>query len=323
MTRSEARTDTVGDDLQHVPADTSDCIICAREHPDGPDLKVDQVIEGLAHRREEERVEIPILLNVRNPDDDVPAVMRVVHRTFVTARLQRFRFDSENPLLSTMRDLYAGRLRPRSEDPSTAFFHRRINCLRATPEPDIVGLNGPGGCFEGKDEVELTPEFDQGDEPSFSSFLLPPVAPRRRELFVLWLTLEGESYRQLVGDGRLFTVDSYSRLLRQLKTFDVPNAPEAGKKIYRDYIEPPAAIIAPAAYDIVIFQGDLGDPIAVEAGSICILPVQPENKQLAENVLWFYGQPKEFYLVLRYGPPSGGTQPATEGFVVARPGTLV
>lgn len=313
-----------------------DCIVCVRQEPGGPGLDVLQVIEGLAHHRVDERVDIPMLMAVRNPGTTRVA-MRVVHRAFVKASLKRFRFrapcsaakdgwEDRDPykkrLMSVMRSLYAGRLRKNPDKPGTALFHARVNCLRARQEAEVLSLDGPGGCFSKQDEVDLSPEFDQGEVPSFCSYLLPPVEPGQGELFVLWLTLEGDSYRRLVGDGRLFTVDSYSRLLRQIKAFDVPEAPDEGKKLHRDHVQPDQAIIAPAAYDIVIFQGNLGDPIAVEAGSICILQVQPEDEHLAEKVLWFYGQPEEFYLVLRY-ESVGEAKPATNGFVVGKRGALV
>jgi hypothetical protein len=313
-----------------------DCVICVKQDPNWPALEVSQVIEGLAHHRAEERVDIPILMVVRNPGD-TPIALRVAHRAFVMASLKRFRFrpersgvkgwEDQDPykkrLMDVMRGLYAGRLQENPDKPGTALFHRRVNCLVAQQEPETLSLDGPDGCFLQKDELDPPPQFAQAETPSFCSYLLPPVAPRQAELFVLWLTLEGPSYRRLVGKGGTFTVDSHTRLLRQIKAFDVDLASDAGKDFYHRHVEPDQAIITSAAYDIVIFQGDLGDPIAVEAGSICILQVQPDDKSLAEKVLWFYGQPEEFYLVLRYESASTAPKPATNGFVVGNRSALV
>lgn len=324
-------------DPRHTSTGWGDCIVCVRQDPNGPALEVRQVIEGLSYHRADERVDIPILMAVRNPGD-TPVAMRVVHRAHVKASLKQFCFRAEDSgskkgwedkdpfkkrLMDIMRDLYAGRLRENPDKPATALFHPRVNCLRAQQEPEVLSLNGPSGCFSDREEFDLSAEFAQGAKPSFSSYVLPPVAPGQGELFVLWLTVEGESYRRLVGERRLFTVDSHSRLLRQIKAFDVPDAPDEGKKIYCEHIEPIQAIIAPSAYDIVIFQGDLGDPIAIEAGSICILQVQPEDKRLSKKALWFYGQPEEFYLVLRYESAPVHSKPTANGFVVGKHGALV
>lgn len=334
--RASERTKREGDARQGREG-RGDCIVCVKQHPDGLGLEVRQVVEGLAHHRNRRRVDIPILIAVRNPHD-VPVAMRVVHRAFVKASLKQFRFrsagsaakegwedrdPSKKQLMSVMRALYAGRLREDPDKPGTAIFHARMNCLRALPEAETFSLDGPGGCFSERDEVDLSPEFDQGEAPSFCSYMLPHVEPGQGELFVLWLTLEGDSYERLIGDGRLFTVDSYSRLLRQIKAFDVPEAPDDGKRVYRDHIQPQGAIIAPAAYDIVIFQGNLGDPMVIEAGSVCILQVQPEDVRLSEKVLWFYGQPEEFYLVLRHKSAGAKTKSVASGFVVGKHGDLV
>jgi len=329
--RADERTKREGDARQGRE-DRGDCIVCVKPRLEDPALQVLQVVEGLAHHRNRRRVDIPILIAVRNPHD-VPVAMRVVHRAFVKASLKRFRFRPagstakdgwedrdryKKQLMSVMRDLYAGRLREDPDKPETAIFHARMNCLRARQEAEEYSLNGPGGCFSDRDEFDLSPEFDQGDVPSFCSYMLPPVEPGWGELFVLWLTLEGGSYERLIGDGRLFTVDSYSRLLRQIKAFDVPEASDKGKQVYRDHIQPQEAIIAPDAYDIVIFQGNLGDPMVIETGSVCILQVQPEDEQLAKKVLWFYGQPEEFYLVLRHESAGAKTKSVANGFVVGK-----
>ena len=306
-----------------------DCIICVKERPDGPALEVLQVVEGMSHRREAKRVEIPILMVVRNPHKEA-AAMWVVHRAEVTASLKRFRLPDENssgvegweerdshkkPLMDMVRSLYAGRLCDNPGEPGTALFWCRENCLGVAQTATKLSLKGPSGCFDKTDEIPLDPKFQQGERPSYCSFLLPSVAAGQTDIFVLWLTLEGESYQRLIGDRGVFTVDSYTRLLRQIEAFDLEDATDEGNEFHRQHMEPDGAIIAPAAYDIVIFQGELGTPISVETGSICILQVQPEDKLLAEQVLWFYSQPEEFYLVLRYESATA-PKPAANGFVV-------
>ena len=82
--------------------------------------------------------------------------------------------------------------------------------------------------------------------------------------------------------------------------------------------------MAPLAYDIVIFQ-ELGDRVAVKAESVCILRVQPDNRQLADKVLWFFGKPAdEFFLMLTYATPSPPAPAPSNGFVVScSPGVAV
>ena len=309
-----------------------DCIVCMAEKPDGSPLEVIQVIEGIAHHREDERIDLPFLMVVHNSHRTEAARLRVVHRASVTASLRRFRFhasqssavegwEGRDPrhkqMMDTLRALYAGRLHENPDEPGTALFWGRMNCLGVHQKAIKLSLNGPDGCFGDTDELSLPPEFPQEETPSYCSFLLPPVAPRQTELFVLWLTLEGKSYRRLIGDSGIFTVDSCTRLLRQIKAFDLEVASAKGRDFYYQYIEPKKSLISPAAYDVVILQGEMGDPIAVEDGSICILQVQPEIEHLARQVLWFFGQPDEFYLILRY--ESAETwKPATTGFVVSQ-----
>jgi len=316
-----------------------DCVICVKENPDDPDLDVLQIVEGMAHRQEDERVEIPLLMIVRNPWD-IPLAMRVIHRGLVKASLKRFCFSDrktsddegwenrdlrKKQMMDTLRGLYAGRLCANPDGSGTALFHRRVNSLGLRQKPDTLFLDGPDQCFikKKKDEISIRSEFPQGSKPSFCSFLLPPVAPKRMELFVLWLTLEGKYYRELIGDTGIFTVDSHTRLIRQIRTTDIKNASPEGQEFYSQYVEPdktwsyPRTILNPAAYDIVILQGDMSDPIIVEAGSICILQVRPEKKSLKKQALWFYGQPDEFYLVLRYEEKSAW-KPPTSGFIITQ-----
>jgi len=334
-----------GDDRESrrtVVGSGGDCIVCIKKSPKDDDLKIIQIVEGMAHHRNEQRVEMPILMVVHNPHDK-PLEMRVVHRAFVEVSLKRF-YPSENPqprdswerrdpkkkpLMDVLRDLYAGRLRGIQGNPEAALFHQRVNFLGSKQEANMLSLKGPDDCFADKDERNLEPEFDREvlwdqqpidssgkkREPSYCSYLLPAIAARKTELFVLWLTLKGTSYQRLIGDSGTFTVDSDARLLRQIRAFDLKNASVDGKKTYKKYIEPEGSILTPTAYDIVVFQGKLGDSIVVATGSICILQVQPKKESLAKQVLWFYGQPEEFYLVLRYGSESLPMS-ATTGFVV-------
>jgi hypothetical protein len=98
--------------------------------------------------------------------------------------------------------------------------------------------------------------------------------------------------------------------------FDLDEASDEGREFYRQHIEPADSIIGPDRYDIVIFQDDLGDTIAVEFGSMYILQVESSDKRLADQTLWFYGQPEEFYLILRYESPTAPRE-ETFGFVVS------
>jgi len=325
MTRA---CNSAGDEqeLRQAVGGNGDCVICLREKPGGDALNVIQVIEGMSHDRKKKRVDIPLLMVVHNPHDTAVA-MRIVHRAFVTASLKRFHFDSsggenwedhdprKKQMMDVLRGLYAGRLW-RHEKTGIPLFLRRINCLGLRQKADELSLEGFNKYFTEKGEYDLEPEFPQDKTPSYCSYLLPTVAPKQIELFVIWLTFDGESYERLIGDNGIFTVDSYTRLLRQIKAFDLDLASPEGRKFYHNHIESDNSIIAPDAYDIVIFQGDQDAPIAVEAGSICILQVQSDKEHLSKQSLWFYGQPEEFYLILRY-ESAAAPKPASNGFVIS------
>jgi len=298
-----------------------DCIICVKAQPDGEALKVIQIVEGMSHRRKNERVDIPFLMVVHNPHDK-PVAMRVIHRGFVTAFLNRFYFPGDDfaaennwenrdpnkrKMMDVFRKLYAKRLRRKNGKSETAVFEPRVNCPELKQVTRKLSLDGPGGCFleENEDELDLRwysdrdPDFSKGptETPAYCSYLLPPVSPGKTELFVLWLAFDGASYQHLIGPDGVFTVDSHARLRRQIEASDLVHASAEGREFHRLYMSD-HSIITPAAYDIVVFKGELGDNISVETGSICVLPAQPEG-DLAKQVLWFYGQPEEFYLVLR------------------------
>ena len=118
-----------------------------------------------------------------------------------------------------------------------------------------------------------------------------------KSVFTVSATINPKTYERLVGDR--FSVDSYTRLKRDIEADDLNGADERTVDFYNANIRPDKAVIAPQAYDIVIFQ-KLGHPVQVKSESIKITPGHPANEQLAKEVLWFFGQPEEFFLNLSY-----------------------
>ncbi len=144
--RASERTKREGDARQGREG-RGDCIVCVKQHPDGLGLEVRQVVEGLAHHRNRRRVDIPILIAVRNPHD-VPVAMRVVHRAFVKASLKQFRFrsagsaakegwedryPSRQQLMSVIRALFSLLRREDPVKPGAAMFLAGISCVRVLP----------------------------------------------------------------------------------------------------------------------------------------------------------------------------------------------
>jgi hypothetical protein len=292
---------------------SSDCIICAREYPEEagkedskePRLEVLQVIEGLAYHPEVPTVEIVFIFVVQNSRPG-PSRLRVVHRGGVDSSLQPFTLESNLPQDRILRGLYADRIKRNDDVPGTIRFYKRINCLGRDLEPVVVSLAGPGSCFSrSKDAISLTPEVsDAAENPAYTSYLIPPadydpMPAEERCIFTLCTTLHKETYERLVTDR--FSVDSYTRLKRDIETQDLPHADQRAKDFYDRYIRPEHAIIAPQAYDIVIFQ-KLGGPVEVKSESIRITAGRPANGELSDEVLWFFGQPEdeEFLLILSY-----------------------
>jgi len=283
----------------------SDCVICVKEHPakEKAGLEVLQVIEGLAYHPEVPTVEIVFIFVVQNSGLS-PTRLRVVHRGGVDSSFQPFTLESNLPRDGILRELYADRIKRNDDVPGTIRFHKRINCLGLDPEPLEVSLAGPGSCFSrSKDAISLTSEvMDAGESPAYTSYLIPPTDHDPMPageccIFTLCSTLHRETYKRLVKDR--FSVDSYTRLKRDIETQDWPNADEKAKDFYNKHIRPQDAVIAPQAYDIVIFQ-NLGHPVEVKSESIRITPGRPANQELSDQVLWFFGQPEEFFLILGY-----------------------
>jgi hypothetical protein len=291
-------------------------VICVGDRSESPRIEIDQVIEGLAYHRAKGRVEIRLFFVVHNPTNE-NAGFRVVHRGDVEAELRPFTFETDDAVAETISALYAARLKPNDGDKQTAYFHSRVNCLGASPVPEVVSLTGPGGCFKGrKDSLRLNAEFGRGPMPSYTSFRIPEIAAGERSLFQMSLTISGASYDYLVKSPPWFSVDSYTRLLRDIRAYDLQRANDEAKRLFEESIAPEAFHLIPTAYDIVIFQA-LGDPVQVLSGSLAILPVRPDDPVLAEEVLWFFGQPaSEFYLKLDFADSPAERVPKANGFVV-------
>jgi hypothetical protein len=293
-----------------APADTppppcagvgSDCAILTISHPGAPMVLARQVIEGLSFHSTQRWVDIMILLELENPGDE-PAATRVVHRGDVTGWLEPFSFNTDDPALNLLGRLYSGRITQKPEDPTVALIYPRANCLAVADSPVEVSLTGPSDCFAGgKRNIQLTPECLKGEHPSFTSFLLPEMAPRSRDFFVLRMRIEGLTYAYLMEQYPWFSVASYTRLLRDIKAFDVARASQEAGDLFQTHIEPENMHIIPEAYDIVLFRNSDSTPIEVMDDSVCILPVRPESSELAEKAIWFFGNPaSEFYIELCY-----------------------
>jgi len=281
----------------------ADCVICTRESAAAESPEILQIIEGLSYHPEIPTVRILLLFIVKNRGASV-ARFRIVHRGGVTATLEPFSFQPTEERRQLINKLYANRITASGDDSAAAHFFQRVNCLWIDHEPINVSLNGPGECFRTqKEPITLVPDSPQCDEPpAFTSYMIPPaelegIAPGECTAFIVTLELTRESYARLVD--HTFSVDSYARLMRDIETCDITKAGKETRDFYDTHIRSRDMVIAPMTYDIVIFQ-DLGERVDVRSGSINITPVRSEDRALADRVLWFFGHPDEFYLVLSY-----------------------
>jgi hypothetical protein len=215
-----------------------------------------------------------------------------------------FTLDSDEPSDRILRELYVDRIQRSEDDPKTIRFHKRINCLGLDSNAIVVSLAGPGSCFSSRvDGIHLTPELlDDSGDPAYTSYLIPsrdrdPISAGECTIFKVSAKLHQQTYERLVADR--FSVDSYTRLKRDIETQDLEYAGQEAKNFYNEYIKPQGAIVAPEAYDIVIFQ-TLGHRVEVRSESIRITPGRPPSAHLSNQVLWFFGQPEEFFLNLSY-----------------------
>ncbi|MBN1974501.1 MAG: hypothetical protein JW787_12755 [Sedimentisphaerales bacterium] len=283
----------------------SDCIVLTSEWPTCPSLIARQVTEGLVFKNEDREVYITLILFLENPYT-IPMRARVVHRGDVQGWLEPFDFETENEALNLLNRLYSDRIIQNTNDDKSILFYPRVNCLSIAQQPIEYSIAGPEGCFMNEQhKIDLKPENHRGKEPSFTSFLLPPLAPKAKDMFVLNLKFDGATYDYLIGQQPWLSVSSYTRLLNEIATFDTVYATREAKELFYTHIQPNKAHIAPEAYDIVLFQ-TLGTPVEVMDGSICIIPVRHSDRKLAKEMLWFYGKPSsDFYLELcfRDHPP--------------------
>jgi len=304
----------------------SDCVICTKGEPTQSGLRILQVTEALSFHPGAWTVDI-LLDFVYKHDGDDPVTLRVIHRGSTTATLHQFSLEAtEDERHKILLALYAGRFKKGEPLSNTIYFHPRVNCYGVDPEGIPVSILGPGKCFQGIDDgYELSPEIGgAGTDPMFTSYLLPPrgsqpIPPGESGVFRLRLKIGQETYRRLVGDGTNFSVDSYTRLMRNMEAYDLAHADLRIRSLYLTRVKPPGATIEPEAYDIVVFNGSgLGQPVIVKSGSISITPATPTEKHLKKKVLWFLGQPGEFYLKLGYARrPVGIRQPSPAGTVHA------
>jgi hypothetical protein len=295
-----------------------DCVICAKENPDDGPIEISQVIEGLSYHKEEKRAELRLVFVVHNPNT-VPMGFRIIHRANVVAELARFHPAGMDEGLKLIHELYGARIRLEGKEPGQALFFPRISCLTASEVPDTVSLAGPGGVLKDpKHRIPLQPEFapDPGKPQSYTSFRIPPLSPGERTLFVVRLTIPPDAYQYLIDDRTSFSVGSYTRILRAIRALDLATAPEAGRHLFETKIAPERCHLVPAAYDIVIFQDRLGDPVDVHSESMFITRVHPIEHRLAHQVLWYFGNPvEEFYLQLSL-PRFASVGRNTRGFAI-------
>ena len=67
---------------------------------------------------------------------------------------------------------------------------------------------------------------------------------------------------------------------------------------FRRHFAPKELLLAPKTYDIVLYQNQ-DSPMAVQHGSLFVTPVLPPS-ELQDKVLWYLGQPDDFYLELEF-----------------------
>jgi len=313
MNMERARPSCAGAAGSGVDA-TSDCVIISKGGVHDPDgLKVRQVIEALAYHPSVPTVRIILLFVTENGEDAPPARCRVTHRGGVDCRLCRVRLGSSEERLRILRQLYADRIKRDPKQPKSLLFYPRVNCLGVSEEPIRVSVDGPGGCLRDQDKIELTAELAEAQgEPPFSAFVVPPsecqpIQPGETAIWRLDLEIRKESYLRLLRDPDCFSVDSYRWLLRDIEACDLPKAgDERFEGLYNEIRD---SVIAPGAYDIVVFQRIEGaEPVEVRSGSIRITPGEPTDPDLARQVLWFFGQREEFYLTLGYSREAGRRQ---------------
>jgi hypothetical protein len=302
----------MADSQGEKPQDRTDCVIFTTDPPSRRGLKVLQVIERLTYYREEEKVDIVLDVFTKH-DGDKPLRYRVVHRGWATATLHAFQVgktgDEKQRIFS---QLYADRINKNPSDPQTLLFFPRVNCFGTSQEATTVSLLGPGGCFEQlEDGITLDPEIPTGPGAAFTSFLLPPpgcseIMPGECAVCRITLSLPKETYRRFVASDQ-FTVESYSRLLRCIETYDLQHADKAQVDLYDRSMRSREAVIKPERYDIVIHQHP-GGVVVAERGSTSITPARIHDEQLAEKVLWFFGEPAEFNLKLRFRKNGSASQ---------------
>ena len=100
-------------------------------------------------------------------------------------------------------------------------------------------------------------------------------------------------------DGSEITVDSYTRLMRDIETYDLPYEKNVGlKRLYEKSIAVKEAVIEPTEYDIAIFQS-IGQELILQSGSISATPIHVPSVSEKE-ALCFLGQPREFCLRFSY-----------------------
>lgn len=287
----------------------SDCVIITEEEPGPTGIRILHAIESLAYRPHGGDQKVLIWVDfVLVHEGTKPARIRIVHRGKTGASLVKFSLGGGNdPRQRILRELYADWIEPTSD--GKLDFYERVNCYGRAPTPIRLSTAGPGDCFaDGQVEMPLTAEIESPHPyQAYSSYLIPPRASRKKIQpgeKVIWrvrIDIAGESYRHLVRDGSEISVDSYTRLLRDIENVDLPN--EKDERLIEHFhskIQRDSAVICPKAYDIVIFQQEeIGQPVELKSGSISITPARI-GKELAGKVLWFLGQPDEFYLKFRY-----------------------
>lgn len=284
----------------------ADCVIFTNAEPCRGGLQILHVTEGLSYHPDKQEVCIHLDIFCKNTGTKAER-LRIIHRGKVEAYLQRFAFSNDDDkCIDIMKRLFYERIRPNQENEQSILFNKRVNCLGIDPEAITVSLSGPGDCFEKiQQPVKLVPEVsDRRQDAAFTSYLIPPpplqpIQPSEVSVFTMKLSIQGSTYARLVGDGSEISVDSYTRLMRDIETYDLPlEANIKLKRLYEKNVEDNEAVIEPVEYDIVIFQS-IGQKLILQSNSISATPIQIPSVSEKE-ALCFLGQPKEFCLKFSY-----------------------
>jgi len=167
-------------------------------------------------------------------------------------------------------------------------------------QPQSVNWAGDKRTLDNPPQLErVSPSVDCNDFAPFTSWRIGPFRKKGPVLMSLEIKLVGESYRELVAQGRTFSIDGPERLLSRIKYSYIPCLAKEQQCLwkkecnkFRNYFN------TGQSYDIVLLGKNFADEVKIlEKSGVTEAPLQLSSKDIGMR---YITDDSNFTMTLKY-----------------------